>query len=197
MKRSAILALACLLFLGSCVTTRPTSLALDIIDRDKARAELPHALLIGLKDFGNKMAALMLTEYQYYGFEETGTGAYLYRFDATTSKVPKHAYLVLRLEGEPSISTNVGEKNYIQLDKGSIGLVPTDEPALVSKGKFSMLFTKSGFMEAFNPWVIGEPGSYPTQLLLWFGNPATKDEDTRRVASLFTSAFPNVKYASE
>lgn len=197
MKRSAILTLVVFLALCSCVTTRPTSLALDILDRDVARAELPLALLIGLKDFGNNMAAIMLSEYQYYGFEETGKGAYLYRYDATTAKFPAHAYIILRLEGSPSISTNVGEKNYIQLDAGSIGLVPTDAPATVSNGKFSILFTKTGFIEAFNPWVIGEPGTYPTQLLLWFKNPATKDEDARNVASLLTSAFPEVTYVSE
>jgi hypothetical protein len=45
----------------------------------------------------------------------TGKGAYLYRFDTMNPKLPKHAYLVFRLEGRPSLTTNVGDKNYISL----------------------------------------------------------------------------------
>ncbi|MFA5852909.1 MAG: hypothetical protein WC820_09410 [Spirochaetales bacterium] len=182
------------LALTSCAVTKPVVYKLDGIPEAKARTELILPLLTTLRDFGNNMAALMLTDYRFKEIQETGNGAYLYRFDGTNQKLPRYAYLVFRLEGKPAITTNLGEKNYILLDGGSIGLVPTDSPATVASGKFALQFTKSDFREAFNPWVIGEKGSYPEQLLLWFKNPTTKDEDMRRLASLLTSAFPRIRY---
>lgn len=197
-KTSAILARIALftlvVALASCAATKPVIYKLDGIPEAKARTDLILPLLSTLRDFGNNMATLMLTDYRFKEIQETGNGAYLYRFDGTNQKLPRHAYIVFRLEGKPAITTNLGEKNYILLDGGSIGLVPADSPAMVANGKFALQFTKSDFREAFNPWVIGEKGSYPEQLLLWFKNPATKDEDMKRLASLLTSAFPRIAY---
>lgn len=186
--------LALVIGLASCAVTKPVVYTLEGIPEAKARTDLILPLLTTLRDFGNNMAAFMLTDYRFKEIRETGDGAYLYRFDGTNQKLPRYAYMVFRLEGKPSLTTNLGDKNYILLDGGSIGLVPTDEPATLANGKFTLLFTKSQFREAFNPWVIGEKGSYPEQLLLWFKNPATKDEDMKRLASLLTSAFPRIKY---
>ena len=180
----------------SCATTQPVVYTMEKIPQAKARTELVAPLLTTLRDFGNTMAALMLTDYRFAGVEETGKGAYLYRFDGTNQKLPRHAYIVFRLEGSPAISTNAGAKNYILLDGGSIGLVPSDEPATISNGKFTLQFTKSDFREAFNPWVVGEKGSYPEQLLLWLKNPATKDDDMKRLSSLLLSAFPQLSYGA-
>ena len=197
-KASALFARAALFALvaalASCAVTKPVVYKLDGIPEPKARTEVILPLLTTLRDFGNNMAALMLTDYRFKEIQETGNGAYLYRFEGTNQKLPRYAYIVFRLEGKPAITTNLGEKNYILLDGGSIGLVPADSPATIANGKFALQFTKSDFREAFNPWVIGEKGSYPEQLLLWFKNPATKDEDMRRLASLITSAFPRIKY---
>lgn len=192
LARVALFAL--IVALASCAETKPIVYKLESIPEAKARTELILPLLTTLRDFGNNMAALMLTDYRFKEIQETGNGAYLYRFDGTNQKLPRYAYLVFRLEGKPAITTNLGERNYILLDGGSIGLVPVDTPATVANGKFALQFTKSDFREAFNPWVIGEKGSYPEQLLLWFKNPATKDEDMRRLASLLTSAFPRIAY---
>jgi hypothetical protein len=186
--------LAACLLAASCATTSPVSLSLGKLPQEQARAELAPALLANLRDFGNNIAAAMLKDYQFKELKETSAGAYLYRYDALNASVPKYAYIVLRLEGSPAITTNAGEKNYILLDSGSIGLVPADEPAAISGAKFVLKFTASGYKEAFNPWVIGEKGSYPEQLLLWFKNPATKDKDMLSMASLLTSAFPRLKY---
>ena len=195
---STSLALAALLLLASaCVSTKPIALVIDKLPEQKARAELAIPLLQNLRDFGNNMAALMLTDYRFHGIEQAGEGAYLYRFDTMNPKLPKHAYLVFRLEGRPSLTTNVGEKNNILLDGGSFCLVPVDELAVVKGGGFKLQFTKTGFREAFNPWCIGERGTYPTQLLLWFKNPATKDESMKNIATLMLSAFPQLTYTSK
>lgn len=197
LRRGAFLsgaALALAMMAASCATTQPVAYKLDVIPEAKARTEIVLPLLTTLRDFGNNMAALMLTDYRFAEMKETGGGAYLYRFDRTSQKLPRHAYIVFRLEGSPAITTNLGERNYILLDGGSIGLVPADEPAIVANGKFTLQFTKSDFREAFNPWVIGEKGSYPEQLLLWLKNPATKDADMKNLASLLKSAFPRIIY---
>jgi len=183
--------------MSSCATTQTVVYTMEKIPQAKARTELVAPLLTTLRDFGNNMAALMLTDYRFAEIKETGKGAYLYRFDGTNPKLPRYAYIVFRLEGSPAISTNLGAKNYILLDGGSIGLVPSDEPAVVSNGKFTLQFTKSAFREAFNPWVIGEKGSYPEQLLLWLKNPATKDDDMKRLASLLLGAFPQISYGAK
>ena len=193
---SAVLA-SLVMTVFSCATTSPVRYTLEKIPPAKARTGLITPLLGTLRDFGNTMASLMLTDYRFADIGETGDGAYLYRFDGTNPKLPRHAYIVFRLEGSPSISTNAGAKNYILLDGGSIGLVPSDEPATISNGKFTLRFTKSDFREAFNPWAVGEKGSYPEQLLLWFKNPATKDEDMKLLASLLTSAFSQIAYGAK
>ncbi len=182
---------------SSCSTAKPVSLTLEPIPQEKARQELIRPLLVTLRDFGNAMAGIMLDSYRFVSIAEAGKGDYLYRFDAADSRYPRHAYIVIRLGTSPSIATNRGGKDYILLDSGSIGLVPTDSPAIVSGGSFSLAFTKGDFREAFNPWVIGARGSYPEQLLLWFKNPASKDEDMRRLASLLKSAFPAIAYKAQ
>lgn len=183
--------------LSSCSTAKPVTLTLEPIPQEKARQELIRPLLATLRDFGNAMAGIMLDSYRFVSIAEAGKGDYLYRFDAADSRYPRHAYIVIRLGTSPSIATNRGDKDYILLDSGSIGLVPADSPAIVSGGSFSLAFTKGDFREAFNPWVIGARGSYPEQLLLWFKNPATKDEDMRRLASLLKSAFPAIAYKAQ
>jgi hypothetical protein len=183
--------------LSSCSTAKPVALQLESIPQEKARRELARPLLAALRDFGNAMAGIMLESYRFASIAETGKGDYLYRFDAADFRYPRHAYIVVRLGASPSISTNRGGKNHILLDSGSIGLVPTDAPAVISGGSFSLAFTKGNFREAFNPWVIGARGGYPEQLLLWFSNPATKDEDIRRLASLLKSAFPAIAYKAQ
>ena len=183
--------------LSSCSTAKPVTLTLEPIPQEKAKQELIRPLLATLRDFGNAMAGIMLDSYRFVSIAEAGKGDYLYRFDAADSRYPRHAYIVIRLGTSPSIATNRGDKDYILLDSGSIGLVPTDSPAIVSGGSFSLAFTKGDFREAFNPWVIGARGSYPEQLLLWFKNPATKDEDMRRLASLLKSAFPAIAYKAQ
>lgn len=183
--------------LSSCSTAKPITLALEPISQEKARQELIRPLLITLRDFGNTMAGIMLDSYRFVSIAETGKGDYLYRFDAADARYPRHAYIVVRLGAAPSITTNRGGKNYILLDSGSIGLVPADAPAVISGGSFSLAFTKGDFREAFNPWVIGARGSYPEQLLFWFKNPAAKDEDMRRLASLMKSAFPAIAYKAQ
>lgn len=183
--------------LSSCSTAKPVSLTLEPIPQEKARQELIRPLLATLRDFGNAMAGIMLDSYRFVSIAEAGKGDYLYRFDAADSRYPRHAYIVIRLGTSPSIATNRGDKDYILLDSGSIGLVPTDSPAIVSGGSFSLAFTKGDFREAFNPWVIGARGSYPEQLLLWFKNPASKDKDMRRLASLLKSAFPAIVYKAQ
>ena len=185
------------LALSSCSTAKPVVLTLDPVPQEKARQELARPLLAALRDFGNAMAGIMLDSYRFASIADTGKGDFLFRFDAADSRYPRHAYIIVRLGASPSISTNRGAKNYIQLDSGSIGLVPTDAPAAISGGSFSLTFTKGDFREAFNPWVIGARGSYPERLLLWFGNPATKDEDMRRLASLLKSAFPAIAYKAQ
>lgn len=195
---SASLALVVLLLSTSaCVSTRPIVLKIDKLSEQNARTELATPFLQNLRDFGNNLATLVLTDYRFYDFKEAGEGAYLYRFDTMNPKLPKHAYLVFRLEGRPSLTTNVGEKNNILLEGGSFGLVPVDEPAVVNGGGFKLHFTKTGFREAFNPWCIGERGTYPNQLLLWFKNPATKDESMKNIATLMLSAFPQLTYTSK
>jgi hypothetical protein len=67
----------------------------------------------------------------------------------------------------------------------------------VNRGGFKLQFTKTGFREAFNPWCIGERGTYPNQVLLWFKNPATKDESMKHIATLMLSAFPQLTYKSK
>lgn len=181
----------------SCVSTKSVIIPIEKIPQMQARTALVRPLLENLRDFGNAMARYMLSDYRIHSIEETANGACLYRFDASNPKLPKHAYIVFRLEGSPSISTNAGAKNYIQLDGGSIGLVPADEPAKVSAGGFTLKYTKSGFSEAFNPWVIGSKGDYPEQLLLWFKDPATKDQKMRELASLLLSAFPRLRYKAK
>ena len=204
MKRSSpaiLVAFALLLclpaFLSSCATASPIALSLDKLPQTQARADLAPKLLANLRDFGNNMAAAMLKDYRFAAITETSSGTCLYRYEALNASVPKYAYIVLRLEGSPSITTNSGDKNYILLDSGSIGLVPADEPAVISGSRFTLKFTASGYREAFNPFVIGDKGSYPEQLLLWFKNPATKDKDMLAMASLLTSAFPQVKYKAK
>jgi hypothetical protein len=195
---STSLALAALLlFTSACVSTKPVVLKIDKLPEQKARTELAMPFLQNLRDFGNNMATLVLTDYRFQSIEEAGEGAYLYRFDTMNTKLPKHAYLVFRLEGRPSLTTNVGEKNNILLEGGSFCLVPVDEPAIVNAGGFKLHFTKTGFREAFNPWCIGERGTYPNQLLLWFKNPATKDESMKNIATLMLSAFPQLTYTSK
>lgn len=191
---ASIAAMLLIMTIASCATTKPVVYKLDVIPEAKAKTDLVQPLLVTLRDFGNNMAALMLTDYRFKELKETGNGAYLYRFDGTNQKLPRYAYIIFRLEGKPAITTNLGERNYILLDGGSIGLVPSDEPAVIANGTFTLQFTKSDFREAFNPWVIGQKGSYPEQLLLWLKNPATKDADMQRLASLLTSAFPRIRY---
>jgi len=190
-------AVVLLIFVVACVSTKSVVLEINKLPEHKARLEIVRPLLQNLSDFGNNMAPLMLKEYTFHGLKETGHGAYLYRFDTKNPKLPKYAYLVFRLEGSPSLTTNVGEKNYIMLDGGSFGLAPADEPAVITGGSFKLQFTKTGFREAFNPFCIGERGTYPNQLLLWFKNPATKDEDMRNIATLMLSAFPQITYRSK
>jgi len=192
----ALCAALCAAF-SSCSTAKPVSLTLEPIPQEKARQELIRPLLVTLRDFGNAMAGIMLDSYRFVSIAEAGKGDYLYRFDAADSRYPRHAYIVIRLGTSPSIATNRGGKDYILLESGAIGLVPTDSPAIVSGGSFSLTFTKGDFREAFNPWVIGARGSYPEQLLLWFKNPASKDEDMRRLASLLKSAFPAIAYKAQ
>ncbi len=196
MKRlAAHLAVAVLLIsMISCVSTKTITFSVDRVPEKKARTDLIAPLLGTLRDFGNNMAVLMLKDYRFQDIQETGGGAYLYRFDATSEKLPKYAYIVFRLEGRPSISTNVGSKNYIMLDGASLGLVPADEPAVLKDGGFRLQFTKTKFVEAFNPFVIGDRGTYPEQLLLWFKNPSTKDADMKTMATLLLSAFPRLSY---
>ena len=183
--------------LSSCSTAKPISIALEPVPLEQARRELVRPLLETLRDFGNAMAGIMLESYRFVSIAETGKGDYLYRFDAADARFPRHAYIVVRLGASPSITTNRGGKNYILLDQGSIGLVPADAPAVVSGGSFSLAFAKGDFREAFNPWVIGARGSYPEQLLLWFKDPAAKDEGMRRLASLLKSAFPAIAYKAQ
>jgi len=186
-----------LMTLSACVSTKPVVLSLNKMPGPQARVALATPLLENLRDFGNNMAALMLTDYRFHSLKSTDTGVYLYRYDSKNPQLPKHAYIVFRLEGTPSITTNAGEKNNILLDGGSFGLVPADEPASISKSSFKLQFTKSGFKEAFNPYCIGERGTYPTQLLLWFKNPSTKDEAMKNMATLLLSAFPHIAYATK
>ena len=189
--------LAAGLLAASCATASPIALSLDKLPQTQARADLAPKLLANLRDFGNNMAAAMLKDYKFAAITETSSGTCLYRYEALNASVPKYAYIVLRLEGSPSITTNSGDKNYIMLDSGSIGLVPADEPAVINGSRFTLKFTTSGYREAFNPFVIGDKGSYPEQLLLWFKNPATKDRDMLAMASLLTSAFPQVRYKAK
>jgi hypothetical protein len=197
-RLSAFLAFAALLLIiNACVSTKPVTLQINKLPEQKARTELITPFLENLRDFGNNLAALMLKDYRFQDIKEAGKGAYLYRFDTKNPKLPKHVYLVFRLEGHPSLTTNIGEKNSILLEGGSFCLVPVDEPAVVTGGGFKLQFTKTGFMEAFNPWCIGERGTYPTQLLLWFKNPATKDESMRNIATLMFSAFPQLTYKTK
>jgi hypothetical protein len=192
-----IIIIALTLFFSACVSTKPIVLSIDKIPEQKARLELVEPFLRNLSEFGNNLAAIMLKDYFFQGLSSTGQGAYLYRFDTMNPKLPKHAYLVFRLEGSPSLTTNIGEKNYIMLDGGSFGLVPVDEPAVINGGRFRLQFTKTAFREAFNPFCIGERGTYPTQLLLWFKNPATKDESMKNITTLLLSAFPQLVYRSK
>jgi len=186
-----------ILCLYACVSTKPVVLKLDKIPLQKARIAIATPFLENLRDFGNNMAKLMLTDYRFHSLKSTDTGVYLYRYDTKNPKLPKYAYIVFRLEGSPSIKTNAGEKNNILLDGGSFGLVPADEPAQITKNRFKLQFTKTGFMEAFNPYCIGERGSYPTQVFLWFKNPETKDESMKNMATLLLSAFPQITYATQ
>lgn len=202
MKRMGHLALpiALLLILASllsCVSTTSVVLPIEKIPEKKARTDLILPLLETLRDFGNTMAALMLSDYRFAGMEETSAGAYLYRFDSSNPKLPPYAYIVFRLEGSPSLSTNRGTKNYILIDGGSVGLVPADRPAIVSAGGFDLAFTASSFREAFNPWVIGKKGSYPEQIMLWFKDPGTKDARMKDLASLLLGAFPKLMYKNK
>jgi len=196
LSKSLMLA-ALLLLTSACVSTKPVVLTIDRLPEQKARTQIVMPFLQNLSDFGNNMAKLMLTDYRFLGVETAGEGAYLYRFDTMNPKLPRHAYLVFRLEGRPLLTTNVGEKNNILLDGGSFCLVPVDNPAIVSNGGFKLQFTKTSFREAFNPWCIGERGTYPNQLLLWFKNPATKDESMKNMATLMLSAFPQLTYTSK
>lgn len=192
-------AVAILFLLNSCISTlKPVVIQIEKMPEQKARMELAVPFVQNLSDFGNNLAKLMLKDYRLEGVQNTTDGVYLYRFDRINTRLPKHAYLVLRLEGNPSLTTNAaGPHNTILLSGGSFCLVPTDEPAVVNDGSFNIQFTKSGFMEAFNPWCIGKKGTYPNELLLWFKNPTTKDENMRNIASLMLSAFPHLKYGQK
>lgn len=190
---------AILLLLNSCISTlKPVVIQIEKMPEQKARMELAVPFVQNLSDFGNNLAKLMLTDYRFEEVQNTIDGVYLYRFDRTNPSLPKHAYLVLRLEGKPSLTTNnAGPHNTILLSGGSFCLVPTDEPAVVNDRSFNMQFTKTGFREAFNPWCIGKKGSYPDELLLWFKNPSTKDENMRQIATLMLNAFPHLVYGSK
>ena len=189
--------MALILCLNACVSTKPVVLTIEKMPAQQARLAITTPFLENLRDFGNNLAGLMLTDYRFHSLKSTDTGVYLYRYDTRNPKLPKYAYIVFRLEGRPSITTNAGEKNNILLDGGSFGLVPADEPATVTKNSFKLQFTKTGFKEAFNPYCIGERGSYPTQIFLWFKNPDTKDEGMKKMASLLLSAFPQIAYAAK
>ncbi|HEY9054712.1 MAG TPA: hypothetical protein VIO60_07830 [Rectinemataceae bacterium] len=186
---------ATILLAASCSTASPVVLQLEKQPEAQAKVELAGRILSNLEAFGNNLAKAMIRDYRYVGLVETQAGAVLYRYDSLNPALPKHAYLVLRLEGSPSITTNKGDKNYILLDSGSIGLVPTDAPAVPSASGLGLAFTTTGYREAFNPFVIGQKGSYPEQILLWFKDPATKDRDMWVMASLLKSAFPRIRYS--
>ncbi len=185
------------LLLGSCVTYKPVTVEIEKIPMEQARIEIIQPLLECLRDFGNNMARIMLSDYKFVEIQETGAGDYLYRFDTINPKLPKYAYIVFRFDPDATITTNYGTKNNIQLDNGSVGLIPADEPAEILEYAFRLRFTTTGFMEGFNPHVIGPRGSYPDSLLFWFSDPLTKNEKTRRLASLLLSAFPELKYKTK
>lgn len=188
---------AALLFLaGACASTQSSVLQIDRLPEKQARIDLALPLLENLRDFGNAMAAVMLKEYRFHSIEQSGRDAYLYRFDTINAQLPRHAYLVIRLEKRPSLTTKVGERNLITLDGGSFCLVPADEPAVVRGDSFKLQLTKTDFREAFNPWCIGEAGTYPTQILIWFKDPDTKDASIKKLATLLLSAFPQITYAT-
>lgn len=198
MKRTALIStLIVALIVSSCVSTKLIVVNVDKIPPGKAKEDLIQPLLECLRDFGNNMARIMLSDYKFVNIHESGDGVYLYRFDTKNKALPKHAYIVFRLESSPTLSTKSGAKNYIQIDSGSIGLVPTDEPAIINGKKFKLKFTTMKFYEAFNPYVIGEKGDFPASVLLWFKDPATKDAKMTQMASLLLSAFPELKYTTK
>jgi len=88
------LALCIALLFGSCVTYKPVTVEIERIPMEQARVELIQPLLECLRDFGNNMARIMLTDYEFIELQETGAGDYLYRFDTLNPKLPKHAYIL-------------------------------------------------------------------------------------------------------
>ncbi len=47
---------------------------------------------------------------------------------------------LVRLDPDATITTNYGTKNNIQLDNGSVGLIPADEPAEILEYAFRLRF---------------------------------------------------------
>lgn len=199
-RRAVALAVPAALLLSACVVhTRPVLLPLEKRPVEQARQELARPLLENLRDFGNNLARIVLADYRFRSVTATRDGnALLYRYDAASPNVPKHAYLVVvRFPQHPrgtKLVTGVGEGTYkIGLTGASVALVAADEPAVLEGNGFRLRMAR-GFMEAFNPWCAVELPNCIPALNLFMRDPATKAEKQRELAGLLLAAMPGLEY---
>jgi hypothetical protein len=201
--RNKILVTVLVLLAAGCGTVKTTHTMLPLAKPsvEEARSKLPGPLLQNLRGFGNNLARIVLEDYRYHSLTIVpGGDALLYRFDAVKPGLPNHAYLAL--VSFPSrgmkLATGVGDGTYkIGLNGLGIALVPVDEPAVVSAQSFKLTFTKTKFMEAFNPWcAVDLPNCLP-KLNLFFKDPATKELQQRELAALLLGAVPKLQYTDQ
>lgn len=198
--RFLLLIAAPFIFAGCAVKTTPVMLTLAKPAVDDARQKLPEPLLENLKGFGNNLARIMLSDYSYHSLTPVRNGAaLLYRYDTTKAGLPKHAYLTVvtfpKYSRGVKLVTGVGAGTYkIGLTGVGIALVPADEPAVLKGNTFKLAFTKTKFMEAFNPWCGIDLPNCQMQLNLFFKDPATKEQKQRELAGLLLGALPNLEY---
>ena len=200
-RRAVARAVPAALLLSACVVhTRPVLLPLERRPVAQARQELARPLLENLRDFGNDLARIMLADYRFRSVTPTRDGnALLYRYDAASPGVPRHAYLVVvRFPENPrgtKLVTGVGEGTYkIGLTGASVALVAADEPAALEGNGFRLKMAR-GFMEAFNPWCAVELPSCVQALNLFMKDPVTKAEQQKELAGLLLAAMPRLEYA--
>lgn len=200
-RRAVALAVPAALLLSACVVhTRPVLLPLERRPMEQARQQLARPLLENLRDFGNNLARVMLADYRFRSVTPTRDGnALLYRYDAASPGVPRHAYLVVVRFPEHArgtkLVTGVGEGTYkIGLTGASVALVAADEPAVLEGNGFRLRMAR-GYMEAFNPWCAVELPSCIQALNLFMKDPVTKAEKQKELAGLLLAAMPRLEYA--
>ncbi|HOV93698.1 MAG TPA: hypothetical protein PLT87_02340 [Spirochaetales bacterium] len=200
MKRRILFAMVLVaMLLASCVSTKIVQVPVEKTPKEQARIALIKPILENTRDFGNNLAPIMLNDYTFVDLKQTTNGVYFYRFDRKRDNLPKHTYLIIRVDKNPTLVTRVASNgsNLLVLDHCTFGLIATDEPVVINGDKFSIKRTSTDFHEAFLPWVIEDEGNYVDAVQFWFRDQKTKDAKMREMASLWLSAFPELTYVTK